>query len=220
VTTSAETSKRKGRGRPPKAPERGKRQNYTFRLHDSTRERLSEIAQENGRSLSEEIEYRIERSFREVDVQNILNFYFGGNETIALLREMAPYITYQMAKSRKSWRNDKATRDAIQEHLSGLFDALDDEVGYAERTAAWEAMVEHDQNAWKNPSPPPGRLASSPQNANEQAKPDQAPTAGDQTVIGSEYPRPAAKGMSEGSNVLQLTNPKYSRDRRAELKAG
>jgi hypothetical protein len=76
----------------------------------------------------------------------------------------------------------------------------------------WVGLLEHSQDE--------GGSTSSRQNAYEEAKPDRPSAAGDQTVIGSEYPRPAAKGMSEGSNVLQLTNPKYSRDRRAELKAG
>ena len=54
---------KKTRGRPPKAPEKGKRQNYTFRLHDETRERLVEAAAAANRTLSEEIERRVERSF-------------------------------------------------------------------------------------------------------------------------------------------------------------
>src|SRR5215217_16654 len=59
------TAAKKARGRPAKAPEKGKRQNYTFRLHDATRERLVEAATVANRTLSEEIEYRIERSFIE-----------------------------------------------------------------------------------------------------------------------------------------------------------
>ena len=56
---------KRGRGRPPKAPEKGKRQNYTFRLHDSTRERLLATADAANRTLSEEIEYRVEKSFEQ-----------------------------------------------------------------------------------------------------------------------------------------------------------
>jgi hypothetical protein len=54
---------KRGRGRPPKDPEKGKRQNYTFRLHDSTREKLIKSAEAGNRTLSEEIEQRIEWSF-------------------------------------------------------------------------------------------------------------------------------------------------------------
>jgi DNA-directed RNA polymerase specialized sigma24 family protein len=62
----AATEVKRGRGRPPKAPEKGKRQNYTFRLSDSARQLLVEAAEKSGRSVSEEIEERVERSF-EVD---------------------------------------------------------------------------------------------------------------------------------------------------------
>jgi hypothetical protein len=55
---------KKARGRPPKAPEKGKRQNYTFRLHDETRERLMRAAEAANRTLSEEIEWRVEQSFK------------------------------------------------------------------------------------------------------------------------------------------------------------
>ena len=67
---------KRGRGRPLKAPEKGKRQNYTFRLHDSTRERLIEAARAANRTLSEEIEYRVEHSFgieQEVNVLQEMN---------------------------------------------------------------------------------------------------------------------------------------------------
>jgi len=41
-----------------------KRRTRTFRVCKSLDERLIEAARENGRSVSEEIEYRIEASFR------------------------------------------------------------------------------------------------------------------------------------------------------------
>jgi DNA-binding NarL/FixJ family response regulator len=145
----------KRRGRPPlPESERKSGSNLTFRARSGLRELLAEEAKKADRSISEEIERRLERSFEEKDIlENILDFYFGSKDTIALLKEMAPYINYQLARSRKSWRNDKATRDAIREHLSALFDALDDEKAFAESTAAYEAMIEHNKNAWRNPGP-------------------------------------------------------------------
>ncbi len=50
-------------GRPPKAPEKGQRRNYSFRLHDDVREQLIEAAAAANRTLSEEIEWRVSRSF-------------------------------------------------------------------------------------------------------------------------------------------------------------
>lgn len=57
--TDIERPKR-GRGRPKVY---GKRQNFAFRVTEETRARLIESAQQNGRSLSEEIEFRINRDF-------------------------------------------------------------------------------------------------------------------------------------------------------------
>lgn len=51
------------RGRPKIYPE--KRGTLTFRLRPEIREHLSEAAMLNGRSLSQEVEFRLEMSFRD-----------------------------------------------------------------------------------------------------------------------------------------------------------
>jgi hypothetical protein len=51
------------RGRPPKYAGEGKRQNFSFRITEKVRQRLIEAVKQSGRSLSEEIEYRIGLSF-------------------------------------------------------------------------------------------------------------------------------------------------------------
>src|SRR4051812_7138361 len=53
----------KRRGRPPKYAGEGKRQNFSFRIRSSVRNQLIGAVAESGRSLSEEIEYRLEQSF-------------------------------------------------------------------------------------------------------------------------------------------------------------
>lgn len=52
---------------------RRKRRNFTFRGTDRLHESIAVSAAENGRSLSEEIEYRLEMSFWEDDNAPILN---------------------------------------------------------------------------------------------------------------------------------------------------
>jgi hypothetical protein len=147
-----------------------------MRTTEDIREKLEKAASQSGRSLAQEVEYRLEQSFRDENmIENILTFYFGSKDTIELLKKIAPLIEHQMGHSGKSWSNDKSTRVGILRHIFGLFFALDDEEGSARTQAAWEAMVEHDQNAWKNPSPPPERLASSHQNADEQESGGDAP---------------------------------------------
>ena len=39
----------------------GKRQNFSFRITNETKQRVIESAMQNGRSLSEEIEFRVNR---------------------------------------------------------------------------------------------------------------------------------------------------------------
>jgi Arc-like DNA binding domain len=54
-------------GRPPKAKEDRKAVNFTFRSRGDMRERLRAAAAASGRSISEEIERRLDWSFREED---------------------------------------------------------------------------------------------------------------------------------------------------------
>ena len=51
----------RGRGRPPKDPTKGMRRNCTFRLPDNTRDKLLLAAVASNRTLSEEIEWRVEQ---------------------------------------------------------------------------------------------------------------------------------------------------------------
>lgn len=55
--------KSKARGRPAMAPAEKKRRNFTFRGTDELHEHVSKAAAESGRSMSEEIEWRLGQSF-------------------------------------------------------------------------------------------------------------------------------------------------------------
>ena len=63
----------KRRGRPPKDPTDRKDGNLTFRTRGSLRERLSAAATENGRSISEEVERRLEASFEGFDAASAVS---------------------------------------------------------------------------------------------------------------------------------------------------
>lgn len=52
----------KRRGRPPLDPAERKDGNLTFRTRGDLRQRLSDEAKKNGRTISEEVEWRLERS--------------------------------------------------------------------------------------------------------------------------------------------------------------
>lgn len=68
------TEQKPRRGRPPKALDGRRRHNMTFRVRDRLRDILFEAALSNGRSESEEIEYRLEMSFdREAVVRAVMD---------------------------------------------------------------------------------------------------------------------------------------------------
>ena len=61
------TAGKKRPGRPPKTDAERKSRNLTFRSRGDLRDRLQEAAQRSGRSLSEEIEYRLWKSIVDDD---------------------------------------------------------------------------------------------------------------------------------------------------------
>jgi hypothetical protein len=134
---------KKPRGRPPKAPEKGRRQNYTFRLHDETRERLVKSAAAANRSLSEEIEWRVEQLFQWEqafgDIQTMLaqakEITEGGLD--AALRR-AKYIPNQTSKGMAYFENWDVmvayTRPSIDTVKQAVAEALK-EVGFPRPSA-------------------------------------------------------------------------------------
>jgi hypothetical protein len=87
-------------GRPPKAPEKGKRQNYTFRMSDADRDKLVEAAEANGRSMSEEIERRVEESFKQTDIIKAASEAAAAAATIAAT-EAATHLISNWAGEKK-----------------------------------------------------------------------------------------------------------------------
>src|SRR5262245_18358 len=61
------------RGRPPKYAGQGKRQNFSFRITPKQRERLIEAVKQSGRSLSEEIEFRVDRDLNWEETKGEIN---------------------------------------------------------------------------------------------------------------------------------------------------
>lgn len=75
----------KRRGRPPVAKEDRKTGNLTFRTRANLREQLEEAAQQSGRSVSEEIEYRLQQSFD----RNALALQMYGSKNTDLMRALS-----------------------------------------------------------------------------------------------------------------------------------
>lgn len=100
------TSK-KSHGKPgpkPRGPYEGKRETITTRITPSTRQKLDQAAEDTDRSLSQEIEFRLERSFDREDG-------LGGHRTAAVLRRLAHLAAASMDD--KHWLDDDATFNTV-----------------------------------------------------------------------------------------------------------
>jgi hypothetical protein len=82
------------RGRPSKAAGEKKVANLTFRVRPQMRDDLTAAAEASGRSVSEEVEYRLARSFdREDIIGQFIRATFGRNANYMLVRIMAGVLS-------------------------------------------------------------------------------------------------------------------------------
>ena len=95
---AASTTKRK-RGRPRKPDSEKRRNNVTFRIRDSLKGILEESAVDAGRSLSEEIESRLEATLVE-------RHFFGGDVGYEAARLLFAAIKMYENISEASWKDD------------------------------------------------------------------------------------------------------------------
>src|SRR4051794_32171408 len=123
----------------PKGP--GQRVPVMTRTTRELRDQLEKAASTSGRSLAQEVELRLERSFDPVDAFARL---VGG------LAQVAEAITG------RPWRTDPETLDILQGLVFHQFEAL--RVDPTGAHLAQEARRAHRlwlENAWRNPSPKP-----------------------------------------------------------------
>lgn len=124
-----EEKPRKRMGRPPKAPEKGRRQNYTFRMSDQTRDSVIEAASKSGRSMSEELEWRIEESFREENRLALTTSLLNGSDNLRkLILRIASVVGYlENMKDREGsqkgsvdWPQHEPTRAGVRAAVIAL----------------------------------------------------------------------------------------------------
>jgi hypothetical protein len=101
---------RRRRGRPALPVGEAKRASFNTRLRNDTKERLEKEARKAGRSLSEEIEYRLERS---IQVQDAQCEVFGGKLPLILMRALAAYGAATSATRGKDYLSDKSVFDEV-----------------------------------------------------------------------------------------------------------
>ena len=93
-------------GRPPRGEYADKRKTLTTRITAKLRKQLEQAAEKSGRSLSQEIEFRLEQSFHD---REALYREFGGESSYNLMRWLA--LTFWVAEqvTKKPWSEDEET---------------------------------------------------------------------------------------------------------------
>jgi len=105
------------RGRPPKTAGEAKRAQFNTRLRPRLKLALETAAQENRRSVSEEVEFRLEWSFAEME-------RLGGPTVFSTFLAMVDIAKSQAAYRDVDWMRDRATFDIVLEEWSGLWTRL------------------------------------------------------------------------------------------------
>ena len=108
---------RKTRGRPPLPPEAGKRFPLNMRTTKKIRDELQAAAHASGRSLAQEVEHRLEQSFR--DEKNRYR-EFRNKKTYNLMQSLAVALQASEKLTLKSWGTDPKTFSLALEYLKIL----------------------------------------------------------------------------------------------------
>jgi hypothetical protein len=119
------TKAKKKVGRPQIAPQERKVRNVTFRSRNDLYEALQAAAAKTGRSLSEEIERRLEGSFQASDP---IITALAGKEASVILRLIAVPLV-QATRDHQDWHENRALTETVSSaaslviaRVSGMFD--------------------------------------------------------------------------------------------------
>ena len=95
------------RGPQPRGPFHHKRQTLTTRITRDTRRGLDMAAHANDRSLSQEVELRLERSLAQDDIADaVISRIFGDGETYNLMKVLGSLAAEMSTKAGQSWLKD------------------------------------------------------------------------------------------------------------------
>ena len=100
-------------GRPPQRDE-AKRAAIAVRTTPTTKARLQEAADRAGRSLTQEIEQRLEQSLKDEDA-------LGSLDNLAFFRAMASMMRLIESRTGNAWRQDTATWQAVRKMADKQF---------------------------------------------------------------------------------------------------
>ena len=109
------------RGPRPRGPYEHKRKTLTTRITEDTRKRLEQEADARGRSLSQEIELRLDRSFTDYDARLQ---GFGTEERLTILRAVALALEMVEISTGKKALTDSETASSAFDAMVGILDVL------------------------------------------------------------------------------------------------
>ena len=144
---TAQKATARSRGRPRLPPDQGKRASFTTRIRAELRGRLDREASRVGRSLSEEIEFRLELSVRD---QDVLSVDYGGPHNVRLMRVIASAIAAIEARKGARWTEDPQVLQDVHAAIREVSDAFllvasestpDLSWSYGERDLRWTALA-------------------------------------------------------------------------------
>lgn len=120
-------SERKRPGPKPKGPFEGKRKTLTTRITENTRTALEDAATQNDRSLSQEIEFRLAKSFlderSEKDQVEQLVTIFDGIENMRTAAKIMNLIEFY-GDIKPGWRADKIETEILADMVSKYIERL------------------------------------------------------------------------------------------------
>ena len=122
----ADATAKKGKPGPkPRGPFKNKRRTLTTKITESTRRNLEDAAAATGRSLSQEIEFRLDESLLEDDARRDREERaYGGAHTHALLRLLGDTIKGIEMQTSGTWTEDRYTFDQVRLGIQTFLDAL------------------------------------------------------------------------------------------------
>lgn len=145
------TDRQKKRAKPgprPRGPFADKRKTLTTRITERTRRRIEEAAKETDRSLSQEIEFRLERSISEEDY---LSFLYDDPHMAGFVREFLDAKRLIEAHLEKSVWEDLESHEAMKSALRRLLkqNAPSPSSNLKKKIAAYKRYAERKLKPWR-----------------------------------------------------------------------
>ena len=165
--------KKTKRGRPTKAAAESKRSPLNMRTTKETRSKLEEAAEKSGRSLAQEVEYRLERSFWMEESWSVLGIE---PKTTQIIRDIINAKLLVEKAFGVSISDDYFAHLAFQFATATMIEFESPPYGQIERqksqewSAKWGELWKDWERYWKQEGPPPKtKYVPSPKNAAAQS---------------------------------------------------